>query len=258
MRVTVMLLDHPERVLTLVDGSWMNHRWLGGEILGLEKQGIDGWYDSLSPRDADPQAIPQQDGSYWPAMVNVAHRVVTVRGVHRGSSSLHVARFRDILAALVGEALEVRVDDASGARSAQGFVSAQIPATLTDARTTRFSLIVTCPDPLKYGPEVLFTGAGGAVTVENTGTGDVFPRFDVAGPVSEFSASLGDSTVQWAGPSGVGLSLDMSDGLPLRGGSVVGTLVQDDLIKIPPGVSTVSVSATAGASVQVAVKPGWK
>lgn len=261
MRVTFTMVRDPSRAITLIDGSWLNHRWLDGEIRGLEKQGIDGWYDSLAPRDADPEPIPQQDGSYWPLQINLSHRVVTLRGVHRGSSSLQVARFRDELAALVGEPGEIRVEDTVGVRTSLGYVSSQIPVTLTDPRTTRFSLIAICPDPLKYGPEVVFRGdVNTGIDVVNAGTAPVFPRLVITGgPLNGARIQLGGQWIEWRGDDGYGLSIDMADGIPMRDGVPSGVLLQDDFFQIPPGRSHIQVVAPTWIDPPMcALNPGWK
>jgi hypothetical protein len=252
------MIRDPRHQIELIDGSWLNHRWLGGEIKGLLKDGLPGWYDSLSPRDSDPDPIPQMNGSYWPALLNVQHRIVTIRGVHRAGwsgSSLQITAFRDLLVSMVGEPLLIEVEDQAGLRRARGFVSAQIPLDMPDGRTTTFSLIITCLDPLKYGPAVLFSPSDGGVLVENNGTSSVAPVFVVSGLVSRFTASLGGQKVAWAGPTGDGLLLDAADGLPMRGGVVTGTLTEDDFFKVPPGQSQIGVSSDG--QVQIEVSPGW-
>lgn len=121
------------------------------------------------------------------------------------------------------------------------------------------SLIVTCPDPVKYGLPVATPASGGVARVENLGTADVWPVFDVAGSVTLVRATLGGRVLEWQGSS-TGLHIDARDGIPLTpAGTEVGVLTHDDLFQVGPGVSDIQVATTpAGRSVIVTVRSGWK
>lgn len=262
MRVTVTPVSRPGDALVLVDGSPLNAWPIRGEVVGLEKDGLEGWTESVVPR-VDLSQIPQQNGSYWPGLVLMSSRILTIRGFHRafrsGSSTLAVARFRDLLASLVGEELEIEVEDAAGPRWVSGILTDQVAATHKNNITTMFSLIVTCPDPVKYGLPVATPASGGVARVENLGTADVWPVFDVAGSVTLVRATLGGRVLEWQGSS-TGLHIDARDGVPLTpAGAEIGVLTHDDLFQVEPGVSDIQVTTTpAGRSVTVTVRSGWK
>lgn len=259
MRITITPDARPGEAVTLIDGSWLNLTWLRGEIRGLVKDGLSGWFDSLSPRvsDSDVVAIPQQDFSYWPSRVTLAHRVLTVRGVHRadrghGGSSLQVAEFRDWLAALVGEAVEVLVEDQSGPRTVTGFVSAQIPLTGRDLSTTEFSIIITCPDGYKYVSPTDFAVAEGSAVVEQTGTGRTFPILICRGHTTYLVVSDPDGNrVSWRGDT-TGLVWDLQDGLPLNADGVeVGETLDLDPLRLPRGQTKLAVSTDGALTIRV-------
>jgi hypothetical protein len=262
MRVLVTPVNRPRDALVLVDGSPLNTWPIRGEVVGLQKDGLEGWYESATPR-VDLSEISQQHGSYWPGLVLMNARILTIRGFHRAfrteSSTLAVARIRDQLAALVGEDLAITVEDAAGPRTVTGILTDQVATTHKNTITTLFSLIITCPDPIKYGPPVPRSASGGTVQVENLGSADTWPTIDATGTLTNLRLALAGRVVEWQGSS-TGLHLDMRDGLPMTPAGVeVGALVHDDLLVVPPGTSSIEVTTVpAGRPVTVTVRSGWK
>lgn len=261
MRVTISLASTNEPVFSLVDGSWLNSWPVRGELLALEKDGLDGWYESVDPRVDDMPELPGQHGSFWPEEVLLASRVLTIRGFHYGmvgrSSTLAVARFRDLVASLVGVALRVAVEDAAGMREVTGYISSQVPMTLLTERGTKFSLIIMCPDPLKYGQAVAYPAGGGVVSLENVGTGDVAFTVSTQSRIKSLQVQYSGSRFVWEGDSKDGLFVDLADGRPVdAAGAEVGFLVDADPIRVPPGRHSVSV--VADVPVTVTLRPGWK
>lgn len=258
MRITIIPVDDTSRTKTIIDGAWwMNRIWINGEVLGLEKQGIEGWYDSLEPRDVEPQAIPGMDGGYEPENVTLESRIITLRLVHRvngdRSSSIGLHEMRQWCSWIVGRKVDLVVDDPLGPRMVHGFVSAQIPVTLVDSRTSKFELIVTCPDPRKYGSRITNTVSQGRVPVENNGDWDTWPSIHVDGHVTTLTVSLDDRKVTWSGDAD-GLDIDMVNLKPSSG--VIGV---DDGFSIPPGRHIINV-ATAGdpTGIQISYRPAWR
>lgn len=257
MRVTITPASRPQAAFSLVDGSPLNTWPVLGEVFGLESGGLDGWKNGVAPRYEAPE-IPGQDGSYAPDEVLLSSRVVTIRGFYaarRPASSLGVAAFEDLIASLIGEWLTVEVEDSTGTRSAEGFVSAIPVNTRLSEHRLKFTLIVLCTDPLKYGAAVPFPVTGRTVTVENTGTGRVFPWFVVEGPVTVLDVRAGGYRVRWVGDA-VDLTLDLRDAMPLSGGFETGTLVFAEVFRLPPGTSTLAVDCDGDLTIGVA--PGWK
>lgn len=257
MRITVTPVSRPQDAFTLVDGSWLNQWPVDGTVCGLQRDGLDGWKNGVEPRYEAPE-IPGGDGNYAPDEINLAARLLTIRGFKRifsPASTVALAAFEDLLAALVGEWLTITVEDAAGARTVSGFVSAIPVNDRVSEWTVKFTLIVLCPDPLKYGQLTRFPAPAGAVVVSNAGTGRVFPVLEVTGPVTTVDVQVPGRRVRWVGVAD-GLALDFADAFPLSGGVEVGTLVDAELFRLPPGQTTISVATDGDLTIGVA--PGWK
>lgn len=218
-------------------------------------KGIDGWYGTTDPR-ASLQAIPQQRGAYWPSFVLPSHRVLTIHGEVWCRSSVEQVTARRRINDLAYRDLTICVEDSSGPLTVTGFISSDPDPTIhwTELHAS-FSLIVTAPDPTKYGPAVALPVESGVVTVENIGTADVWPTFTTEGHTTALSGTLGGHTFTWEGDA-MGLTLDCAAGVPLSGGVVAGALLDDDLFMIPPGQHTLTVASDA--PVTVTVRSGWK
>ena len=226
-------------------------------VLGLERDGLHGWKNGVEPRYEAPE-IPGGDGNYAPDEINLAARLLTIRGFRRvfsPASTVGLAAFEDFLASLVGEWLTITVEDAAGPRTVSGFVSAIPVNDRVSEWTVKFTLIVLCPDPLKYGSPVPFLAPTGTVLVSNAGTGRVFPRLEVTGPVTVVDVQVPGRRVRWVGDAN-GLLLDFADAFPLSGGVEVGTLVHAGLFRIPPG--TTAIAVTTDGDLTIGVAPGWK
>lgn len=261
MRITVTPLARPQDAFTLTDGTNLN-AWVAGSMsIGLEKNGLEGWHEGVAPR-YDAPGIPRGDGLYPPDEIYLSERVVTIRGFARawqwgGGSSLDIVRFDDLLASLVGADIEVRVEDSAGVRAVEGFISSIPVRERVGEWAEKFTLVISCPDPLKYGTPVLYPVTGGTAVVQNAGTGDVWPRVLVSGRVRSLDVTFGGRRVAWAGDSATGLVLDMRTAIPLDGlGRETGLLRFAQTFRVPPGESRIAVDSDA--SVQVEVTPGWK
>lgn len=264
MRIVITPKDDPDGAIRLLDGSDYNvnpwDRRPAAEAY-LDADSTDGWYDSLQP-DVQAQRIPGGNGAYMPGSFTSGARTVTIRG-HRvrylhsdESSDVADGLFRDRLSGLALREVTLTVMDPVGVRHADGFVSASIETSL-DMGVMTFSIIITCPDPLKYGDPVPFHVNGGRVVVENRGNTSTMPSVTVerASGLSFLSVTDGHGhEVAWEGDgSATGLTLDFrSLAVP------VGRVTVDDVFAVEPGTSTVFVSADNGASIDVMVSPAWR
>ncbi|MFC4223574.1 hypothetical protein [Lysinibacter cavernae] len=252
MRVT---LASARGVLDLVDGPHEN-RAPGPGLWGLEKDGLSGWYEPAAPR-ASSELIPQQHGSYWPAQLLLSPRILTIRGFRQDKSSAVAESIaRDYLAALIVHDLTVHVQDAAGIRTVTGYQGSVPVFRHLNNHKSGFSLILTCPDPMKYGREATFSAVGGVITAENAGTAPSYPVFEVSGRVTSLTITQGFRTIRWAGDA-VGLRIDTRSGTATSNGVEVGGLIDDVVTALPPGRHALTVSATAGAQVSMKVRPAW-
>lgn len=295
MKITIGPISDPADRVTLVDGWATNNPHISqfkGDVYGLEENGLDGWFDSIKPR-VDISERPGNDGAYWPARSLLSPRIVTIRGfMYRslGASVLDVARFRDRLNAWLTQPLEIVVDADNGLRRVTGVLSDQIIQHVSKRdRYVRFSLIVTCPDPLKYGaevryafpPETTLLQAGWYATevwVENVGTAPTWPVFTFPPKVAAFEV--------WDNNRGQGkhilwgliddeppaydfrIRFDSQDGYvtPLHNpGHLIGQVVTDDFQAIQPGRTYLHVEfSTEGGFAEfdptdaaVTIRPAW-
>ncbi len=252
MRVTI---SSPLGVLDLVDGPHEN-RAPGPGVWGLERDGLSGWYEPAPPR-AEAALIPQMHGAFWPAQMLLNPRILTIRGFHRDrSSTVAEAVARDRIAALITQEITVHVQDAAGWRTVTGFNGSQPDFRALGEFTCGFALILTCPDPRKYGPEAIFTAVGSMISAENSGTAETYPLIDVTGRVTDLTLTQGTRRIRWAG-NATGLQIDTRTGLATSNGIEVGGLIDDAISALPPGKTPLSVSVTAGAQVRMKVRPAW-
>lgn len=268
MRVTISSQRSGE--FTLSDGTRLNRWSVPGTVLGLQPDGLEGWYEPADLRVEDQPDILGVDGSYWPEEVLLTSRILTIRGfmhaIDGRASSVTVALARDRLASLVRQRLRITVEDASGAREVEGYLSSSPIIQQRTERGIAFSLIVTCPDPLKYGAEVT-ASATGTTAYYNTGNAPVAPRLEVAGLVRRVTVtqSLPDENgryvqrrFEWQGNTR-GLTIDLADGTPLDSdGYETGQLVWADVVRLQPGSGVVNISREPNSAVvTMAYRHGW-
>ena len=220
-------------------------------VWGILKDGVDGLFGSPAVRESDT-AIPQQDGSYWPSRFTSDHRIVTIRGFVRLHSSVEAADVRDRICDLMCRPLTLIVQQASKRWHLDCFMSADPEPLMRFAeRAFSFTLILTCPDPLKYGDPVTFVASNGVARVENAGRVPSFPKIHISGRCTSLSLSYGSRSVRWSGDT-TSLDLDLRDMLPSSGA------VSGQAFRIEPGSSVVGVNATSGANVGIIVSPAWR
>lgn len=215
-------------------------------------EGIDGWDGTPAVRES-PVARPQADGSYMPSRLTTDHRVVTLRCFVKCSSSLETASLKDRVSDLMARSLKVSVEEPTGTREVTGFLSGDPASTMAFwDQALRFSLIITCPDPLKYGPALKYEGDGSGVVAANPGMLPVWPSVRADGMVKDLSLTYAGHQVVWSGAS-EGMSLDFADMEPSSG-----TIIKDDAFRLPRGESIIHYSITAGATLRLMVRPAWR
>lgn len=222
-----------------------------GEVWGLE--GMDGWDGTPAPRES-PADIPQSDGAYMPSRLTVGSRVLTIRCLVKTLDSLAASMVRDRVCDLMTRTLTVTVTDPSGMRQCSGYLSADPATTMVFwGQAVSFSLIVTCPDPLKYGRLIVCQpDPAGDLSAANPGTLPAWPHARVEGPVRQLSLSQGGRRVVWAGEAD-GLDLDFRDMMPSAG-----DLVRDQAFRLPPGSSIVQYTVSLGARLILTFRPAWR
>jgi len=235
---------------------------------------LAGWDDTPGVRSAI-LVKAQQDGG-WDAAGFTDARVVTITGAVAEASAQAAYTIAHQLAALrPQQVVEVVVVNAAiGTLSALARITVGVKPSWIGTTAFEYTLTVTAPDPLKYGPPTFATatlstatpGAGkvyplaypvdygiapgvtpGAVSVANDGTAPYWPRLRILGPVTNPVVTLVESGawVRYNGAllAGQWLDLDMVNRRVLLQGQVsVRQSVSSagDWLCVPPGGGSVT------------------
>lgn len=229
-----------------------NRTWQAGDrSLILKKDGIKGLYGSPDVREK-PLDRPQMDGAYWPSRLTQGARTITLDAFAHGLSSVETMRLIDRLNALIGRELTILVEDSAGQRTLSGWLSADPePLMLTTQRHFAFALVITCPDPYKYGEWLWQSPQSGRVLVSNTGTAPTWVRFEARSRITRLHAAWLDAEIEWEGDTGE-LLLDTRDMIPSAG-----LVTADWAMPVQPGVTQVTVD-TDCTDLRVGFRPAWR
>lgn len=229
-----------------------NRTWQAGDrSLILKKDGIKGLYGSPDVREK-PLDRPQMDGAYWPSRLTQGARTITLDAFAHGLSSVETMRLIDRLNALIGRELTILVEDSAGQRTLSGWLSADPePLMLTTQRHFAFALVITCPDPYKYGEWLWQSPQSGRVLVSNTGTAPTWVRFEASSRITRLHAAWLDAEIEWEGDTGE-LLLDTRDMIPSAG-----LVTADWAMPVQPGVTQVTVD-TDCTDLRVGSRPAWR
>ena len=229
-----------------------NRTWQAGDrSLILKKDGIKGLYGSPDVREK-PLDRPQMDGAYWPSRLTQGARTITLDAFAHGLSSVETMRLIDRLNALIGRELTILVEDSAGQRTLSGWLSADPePLMLTTQRHFAFALVITCPDPYKYGEWLWQSSQSGRVLVDNTGTAPTWVRFEATSRITRLHAAWADAEIEWEGDTAA-LTLDTRDMIPSAG-----QVTADWALPIQPGVTQVTVD-TDCTDLRVGFRPAWR
>jgi len=264
--------------------NWPNVCTLGGVLLDVDDGtsfrvvgDIPGWDDAPDIRDGLTSKA-QQDGA-WDGTGFDDARVVALSGLVDEATPQSAYAVLRALSALRPQSIHelVVVNAAIGSLSAMVRVTSGVkPAWIGDT-AFEYTMTVTAPDPLKYGPPTFATatlstatpGAGltyplaypldygiapgvtpGAVAVANDGTAAYWPRLRILGPVTNPVVTLVESGawVRFTGSllAGQWLDLDMANRRVLLQGQVSvrqNVSSAGDWLSVPPGGGSVTWSA---------------
>jgi hypothetical protein len=257
---------------------------VGGILLDCDTGGsfrvvtdLAGWDDAPAVRTGLITKA-QQDGD-WDATGFSDGRVVTITGAVAEASGQDAYAVAQQLAALRPQQVVevVVVNDSIGTLSAMARVTVGVKPSWIGTLAFEYTLTVTAPDPLKYGPPTFATatlststpGAGkvypvaypldygiapgvtpGAVAVANAGTAAYWPRLRILGPVTNPVVTLVESGawVRFTGSllAGQWLDLDMANRRVLLQGQVSvrqNVSSSGDWLSVPVGGGSVTWSA---------------
>ena len=229
-----------------------NRIWEAGDrSLILKKDGIKGLYGTPATRESVLDR-PQMDGAYWPSRLTQGARTVTLDAFAHGLSSIETMQLIDRLNNLLGRELTLLVEDAAGRRTLTGWLAADPePLMLVTQRHVDFALVITCPDPYKYGEWLWQAPQAGRVRVDNTGTAPTWLRFEARSRITRLHATWLDADIEWAGNT-TALTLDTRDMIPSAG-----LVTADWAMPVQPGVTQVTVD-TDCTNLRVGFRPAWR
>lgn len=230
-----------------------NRTWEAGDrILILKKDGIKGLYGTPNMRES-PLDRPQMDGAYWPSRLTQGARTITLDAFAHGLSSIETIRLIDRLNNLTGRELTVLVEDAAGRRTLSGWLAADPePLMLVTQRHFEFALVITCPDPYKYGDWLWqHVTSNRALPLRNPGTAPTWLCLRAASHITTLDAVWGDAEISWEGDAS-SLALDTRDMIPSAGRIVV-----DWAMPIQPGGTRIAIQTDCSA-LDVGIRPAWR
>lgn len=222
-------------------------------VWAIKKNGITGILGTPAVRETTTD-IPQMDGAYWPSRLTQKPRSISLDCFIKGLSSVETAQARDRINALTGRTLDITIEDASGLRTLTGYLTAD-PEPLMRFREQafEFGLVITCPDPFKYGRPQTFAASYGVIRAVNEGNAATWPLIQVTGHATTLHLKCGDTgEIRWEGDTG-DLTLDMRDMIPSAG-----RITLDHAFPIPPGTHDVTVQTNTGAAVTLTLRPAWR
>lgn len=223
-----------------------------GNVAGAWLMRVDGWFGTPSVREK-PLVVNGRDGDLFPATLTQGARTVTLSGAMRCESTIAAARLAAKVNSLVGQKLTVTCESAFPRQSVEGYLIDDPGVTLDPSELiVSFDLVVSCPDPLKYGEERVSVASGGKVVVRNEGNAPTWPRIEVTGQVTYVTVSNGAHSVSWSGNE-TALKLDFRDMIPSSG-----TVSVDDAFALEPGKTELSVTCNSGATMRVFVRGAWR
>lgn len=229
-----------------------NRTWQAGDrSLILKKDGIKGLYGSPDVREK-PLDRPQMDGAYWPSRLTQGARTITLDAFAHGLSSVETMRLIDRLNDLMGRELSILVEDSAGQRTLSGWLSADPePLMLVTQRHFAFALVITCPDPYKYGEWLWQALQAGRVRVDNTGTAPTWLQFRASSRITRLHAVWGDAEIEWKGDT-ASLMLDTRDMIPSAG-----RITADWAMPVQPGSTSIT-TQTDCSTLDVGIRPAWR
>lgn len=229
-----------------------NRIWEAGDrSLILKKDGIKGLYGTPATRESVLDR-PQMDGAYWPSRLTQGARTVTLDAFAHGLSSIETMQLINRLNNLLGRELTLLVEDAAGRRTLTGWLAADPePLMLVTQRHVDFALVITCPDPYKYGGWLWQAPQAGRVRVDNTGTAPTWLRFRASSRITTLYAVWGDAQIEWKGDT-ASLTLDTRDMIPSAG-----QVNADWALPVQPGSTQLTIR-TDCSTLEVGIRPAWR
>lgn len=223
----------------------------------LNDDGLEGWFETPGLRESSSDN-PNGDGSLPIPVKRQKERTVTIRGTVFPDSSVEQNEAVDRLNDLMCRDLVLTVFDTVGPRHVKAYIPDDNGMDF-DAygRELGFTIILCCPDPLKYGIPAVYTAKNNRFTVENRGMVASYPVVTVSNPNGVGFVSVTDDDgheVAWEGDgSATEVVLDFRDLNPQ-----VGSITVNEVFTVPHGSKTVYLTATSNSVATLMIEPAWR
>lgn len=195
---------------TRIPGKPDEFPWLGNGLAGKNSGTLDGWWVSPDPR-AEDQPRPQADGAFAPWQLLVGARVVTLVFHARRPTKAAAMEFKRYITSWTKQWLTLVVEEEGFVSHVRGHISERPEVEKINETTNTFTVILTCPDPLKYeghgGDGYQWWNTVSGRYGSDAEGGLLFPAFDQeprddvssspSGPAAALAPSAGQAPELW-------------------------------------------------------------
>lgn len=134
---------------TVIPGKPDVYPWLANGLASKTSGTLEGWGESPTPR-AEAVERPQSDGAFAPWQLLVEARIVTIVFHARRATKAALMEFKRYVTSWTKQWLTLVVTEEGFVSHVTGYISEKPEFIKLDETTGTFTLILTCPDPLKY------------------------------------------------------------------------------------------------------------
>lgn len=226
-------------------------------------EGIENWDTTAPLKNTDSEPYPNTAGSIPPVNLTYGHRIPIVHFYYLSGpegSSLATTQAKRNIRELTGQWITLYVHNEEGLLHVRGYVSITPTISPIDATSFEATIVVTCPDPIKYSAYEEYQLSGSNyLTWKSGGDYPTYPIIAINKSVTSVHITVNGSLFVWEGNSS-SFVLNGANNIPydLDGNYLDGT-VAADVLQLPPNtVNTIQViAANVGASI-VSVHNGWR
>lgn len=226
-------------------------------------EGIENWATTAPLKNTDPEPYPNTAGSIPPVNLTYAHRIPVVHFYYLSGpegSSLATAQEKRNIRGLTGQWVTLYVHDEEGLLYARGYISTAPTISPIDSTSFEATIIITCPDPIKYSIyEDYQLSNGASLTWKSSGDYPTYPRVTIDEAVTAVRITVNGNLFDWEG-SADSFILDGVNNIPYdqAGNYLTGTIAATALQLPPDSDNIIQVSAAGAASSVVSVHNGWR
>lgn len=224
-----------------------------GDTIGWTLTLVEGWFGSPDVRE-NPIELTMEDGDYFPNTLSQGARTVTLSAFIKGVSSIELEAELSKLNGMIGKKIVLAGESADGYKECTGYISADPEPVINPyGQSATLDIIITCPDPYKYGAEAVYEYKP-SFFIANGGTVLMYPvlRLQSANYITSVNYTVAGKTFKWAGYT-KNLILDLKN---MKSDS--GYFVAPVLAPIKPGGDTVDIECNTSVTGTLSVRPAWR